>query len=157
MSERWLTFGQASEIIRARLDASVGRSEAVLQAARTSGEVRTQEPVFLNDDGVVGLRLRQISVRRFSEADLLDWLGRHHPEQRAPGRRGRPSHDWSKISAAAFELMDHHGEFSNDDPKWNAQARLEEALSDQFSVGISTLREHLPKLLDDWRKAKAGK
>jgi hypothetical protein len=182
MSDRWLTFGEAVEIVRKNLGgASTGRSEAVTNAARASGEVRFQNPdrpvLLMADDGIVGMDMRPgaqnkggvtsdgkpithrpvNTMYQISEGDLLDWLGRHHPEQRAPGRRGRPSHDWSKISAAAFGLMNHHGEFSNDDPKWNAQARLEEALSDQFSVGISTLREHLPKLLDDWRKAKAGK
>jgi hypothetical protein len=181
MSEEWITFSEAVEIVMARLGASIGRSEAVTYAARASGEVRFDNPadpvLLMADDGLVGMDMRpgaqdkagvtadgkpiihrNISTRMFqiSKDDLLDWLGRHHPEQRAPRRGGRPPHDWSKISAAAFKLMDHHGEFSNDDPKWNAQARLEEALSDQFTVGISTLRERLPKFLEDWRKAKAG-
>ena len=72
------------------------------------------------------------------------------------GRRGRPPLDWQTIQKTAFELMDHHGEFSSDDSKWNAQARLEAILQDRFNAGISTLREHLPAILAEWRKTKVG-
>jgi hypothetical protein len=81
MSDRWLTFNEAAEIVRARVGGNRGRSEALVRAARASGEVRTKDPLFLNDDGIVGARpLTQIGVRRFSEDDLLDWLDRQHLE-----------------------------------------------------------------------------
>jgi hypothetical protein len=183
MTREWLTFGEAAEIVRARIGGSVGRSAAGLQAARSSGEVRFSNPaapiLLLADDGLIGLDMRQDAQRKLgitadgkpvthdvfpnesaaqiNTDDLLDWLDRHHPAAKPPGRRGRPSHNWSEIEAATKKLMDHHGDFSPDDQKWNAQARLETVLCDQFAVGISTLRERLPKFLDDWRKAKAGK
>jgi hypothetical protein len=157
MSDRWLTSDEASETIRARLNASVGRSEAVLNAARASGEVRTQEPIFLNDDGLVGMRHRQIGVQRFNEDDLLDWLDRHHPKSRKGHRGGRPpAYDWTAIKNAVIELMDENGDFSIDDPTWNAQARLEAVLNDKFGVEKSALRVRLPNVLKDWRKLKAG-
>lgn len=85
MSERWLAIEEAREAIKLRLETSAGRAEAVLETARKSGEVRTEEPIFLNMDGVVGMRpLTQVGERRFSEADLLDWLGRQYPSTTEP-------------------------------------------------------------------------
>jgi hypothetical protein len=71
-------------MIGARLKASVGRSEAILVDARSSREVRTQEPSFMNDDAPGKLRNAQIGVRQFSEDDLLDWLDRKHPLTNEP-------------------------------------------------------------------------
>lgn len=99
--------------------------------------------------------VRRDSLERFMSPLTAAAINRDKPSSSA--RRGRPPHDWETIRKAAFELMDHHGEFSPDDPKWNVQARLEEVLHDRFSVGISTLREHLPGILTAWREAKAGK
>jgi hypothetical protein len=79
VSERWLTSKEACETIGARLKASVGLSEAILIDARTSREVRTQEPSFMNDDAPGILRNAQIGERKFSADDLLDWLDRKHP------------------------------------------------------------------------------
>lgn len=100
----------------------------------------------------------------FSKDDLLDWLNRQAPEQKPSAvpsptarRSGRPpAYDWQAIQKAVVELMDENGDFSVDDPDWNVQARLEEALNDRFGVGTSALRERLPKFLIDWRKLKAG-
>jgi hypothetical protein len=109
MSEQWLTFREAVEIVRAHLGASIGRSEAVMNKARASGEVRfrnaTDPVLLLADDGLVGMNLRpgalgkagisadgkavthrttSANVSRISKDDLLDWLGRHHPDKVAP-------------------------------------------------------------------------
>jgi hypothetical protein len=158
MSERWLTIDEASAIVRSHLQSSAGRAEAVLETARKSLEVRTDEPIFLNDDGVVGLRPPiQIGFRRFSEVDLLDWLDRSYPPEAKPKARpgGRPpAYDWDAIRQLAVELMEHNGEFSGDDPDWNVQARLEDALAERFGVSTSALRLKLPKILSDWRKTK---
>jgi hypothetical protein len=78
------------------------------------------------------------------------------PAASSTARRGRPPLDWQTIQKVAFELMDHHGEFSPDDSSWNAQARLEATLQDRFGAGITTLREHLPDILAAWRKTKVG-
>jgi hypothetical protein len=170
MSDRWLTFVEAREIIKICLTASLGRSEAVLKAARTSGEVRNRGKAMLaNDDGLMNWHSRVEPSDKellFSHDDLLDWLTRQ-PEESKPSapppehpserRAGRPAaYDWQAIGAETFKLMSYHGEFSTDDPAWNAQARLEEALNDKFGVSISTLRERLPKLLQEWRKSMVG-
>lgn len=118
MTENWLTLDEVRRIVKLRLGSSEGRAVAVMEAACKSGEVRTQEPVFLNEDGVVAMRWKQIGVRRFNEPDLVDWLDRSFPETRTRrGRGGRPpAYDWDKIRTATFQLMDHHDEFSVDDP-----------------------------------------
>jgi hypothetical protein len=189
MSEEWLTFGEAVEIARMHLGASIGRSQAVINAARASGEVRVHNPanptLLMADDGVVGMGMRpgaqhkagvtadgkmivrstvSTSTCHINSDDLLDWLSRQHPEKKPAStsppsahRTGRPpAYDWAAVRKTTFELMDHHDEFSVDDPEWNAQARLEEILSEKFGMAISTLREQLPKFLTDWRKLKVG-
>jgi hypothetical protein len=84
--DQWLSAQKAIEIIRRRIDTSIGRAEAILQRARTSGEVRTEPWLLLNDDGVVGMGVRpgNPNAKRgqpgMSEADLLDWLDREAPE-----------------------------------------------------------------------------
>jgi hypothetical protein len=84
-AEHWLTLEEAEEAIRRRLDTSVGRSRALLQTARASGDVRSYDasPVFLSDnDGIVGFSRRPGALSRvneelrFSQADLMDWLDR---------------------------------------------------------------------------------
>jgi hypothetical protein len=100
MTDRWLTTDEARETIRLRLKSSIGRAGAVLETARRSGEVRTDNPaapvLLMADDGVVGMGLRPGAMDKvgvtadgkplthrwrpggltFSEDDLLDWLGR---------------------------------------------------------------------------------
>jgi hypothetical protein len=111
MSDRWLTFEEATEIIRTGLDASVGRSEAILRAARASGEVRFQNPadpvLLLADDGLVGMDLRPgarekagltadgkaimhrttSSSGSINKDDLLDWLNRQVPAHKSSDKR----------------------------------------------------------------------
>lgn len=87
MSECWLTQDEAVSTIRERIAGSVGLSEARLKVARASGEVRTQEPLVMNDDGVVGMRNRVIGERLFNGEDLQDWLDRNHPAAATPSSR----------------------------------------------------------------------
>ncbi|MFL5120000.1 MAG: hypothetical protein ACJ8C8_05995 [Microvirga sp.] len=86
----------------------------------------------------------------------------------APGAKkrktGRPHLlNWDMVREETFRLMDENGTFSADDPDWNAQARLENALFDfchsKFGVrpGFTTLRDRLPAMLLAWEKSKAGK
>jgi hypothetical protein len=184
MTKQWLTFNEAVEIVKARLGSSVGRAESVTNAARASGEVRFYDPAFpvllIADDGLVGMDLRPGAQRKagisadgkqivhetlasqsacqISSDDLLDWLNRQFPVAEPKARRGGrpPAYDWEAIRKATLELMDENGDFSTDDPAWNAQARLEEALNDRFGVEKSALRVRLPSFLNDWRKLKAG-
>jgi hypothetical protein len=69
---------------------------------------------------------------------------------------------WEKIETKCYELMDHNGDFTPDDPEWDCQARLEKALMDFCQPfgrepGGSTLREKLPGWLSAWHKRKTGK
>jgi hypothetical protein len=106
MSKEWLTFTEAVEIVRAHLDASVGRAEAGTNAARASGEVRFQNPadpvLLMADDGLVGMDMRpgaqnkdgvtadgklivhgtiSTSMFQINKDDLLDWLSRQAPSK----------------------------------------------------------------------------
>jgi hypothetical protein len=114
------------------------------------------------DGGTVPRCTREIFLRKDSLGEFIKALAPPvvPPSPSDPARRGGrpPAYPWDKIQRRVHQLMGHHGEFSVDDPKWNAQARLEEILNEEFGVAISTLREpeRLPKFLADWRKAKVG-
>lgn len=185
--ERWISFPEATELVRARLGSSIGRSEAILKEARRSGEIRLRKdiPLLMADDGVVGMDMRPgaqnkggVSVdaklvthsvssqysggETFSEDDLLDWLDRHHPQAPAadqPKRKGGrpPSFDRDAVAAEVRRLMEHHGEFSADDPEWNAQARLIEAVRKKFGeASDSTWEPYIKAPLAAWRSEKAA-
>jgi hypothetical protein len=121
MSEQWLTFREAVEIVRGRLGASIGRSEAVTNAARASGEVRFHNPanpvLLTSDDGVVGMSLRTgrngrmittADTFQISREDLLDWLSRQAPQQPtrmpAPEPKPRARNKRARVEAAIQAL-----------------------------------------------------
>ena len=63
---------------------------------------------------------------------------------------GRPKKiNWSLVYNEANRLMEYHGSFTPDDPKWNARTRLEDTLISfcekelKTEIGLSTLRGHL--------------
>jgi hypothetical protein len=74
----------------------------------------------------------------------------------------KPDFNWGKIEGKCYDLMDHHGDFTPDDPDWDCQARLEEALmkfcqeTEGRQPAPSTLREKLPGWLLTWRERKTG-
>jgi hypothetical protein len=78
-----------------------------------------------------------------------------------PGGR-RPVVDWKMVREEVFRLMDYHGEFSDNDPEWNAQARLEEAIADfcenklKRHVGGTAIRENIRESLERWRQSRPG-
>lgn len=98
MSEQWLTYQEALEIVRAHISCSIGRAEATLQAARKSHEVRFENPadpiLLLADDGIVGMRhsMQLTGHRSISNDDLLDWLSREHPPQENPATKPKKQH-----------------------------------------------------------------
>ncbi|QDW38968.1 hypothetical protein FFI89_018540 [Bradyrhizobium sp. KBS0727] len=126
----WLTFAEAVEIVRVRLGASPGRSEAVTNAARASGEVRFQNPadpiLLMADDGVVGMDMRPGAQNKggvtadgkpiihstastnpfqISREDLLDWLDRNFPQAKsAAAPNGRKRGARPKADWDVFEL-----------------------------------------------------
>jgi hypothetical protein len=79
----------------------------------------------------------------------------------APRKRGpKPKFDWAMIEREAVRLMDYHGDFSADDPAWNAQARLETELLTFCGLrfgrepSLTQLRAYLPEWLRSWRQRR---
>ncbi len=74
------------------------------------------------------------------------------------GRPGRKvEYDWGLVESEAYRLLDERGEFNTTNKRWNAQARLEDALLDfcMASLGrepsLASLRRQLPAWLETWR------
>src|SRR5271156_3424414 len=97
MAEQWLTREEAVELIRQRLNASVGRSQAVFQDAISSREVRARTAAppreayyLLADDGIVGdfrpgaKNYGGVKPSSYSKDDLVDWLDRWITRQAPP-------------------------------------------------------------------------
>ena len=104
--DAWISFREATELTKTRLNASAGHAEALVRRAVASGEVRTQAPPILlaADDGVVGMDLRamdQAGTERLSELDLVDWLDRNSPTTTS---KPRPQLDRERAKAAAFAI-----------------------------------------------------
>ena len=80
----------------------------------------------------------------------------------APHPGGRPFVvNWSMVDEEVFRLMNDNGEFSVDDPEWNAQARLENAIADfcetKFGIrpGETTIKDHIREPLRRWRQSRS--
>jgi hypothetical protein len=78
---------------------------------------------------------------------------------RPKGKSGRkPKWDWQAIERFAFDRMDHHGEFSADDPEWRGIADLEREIQVRFGgaggPSHSTLAS-VPQMVERWRKQKS--
>ena len=90
-----------------------------------------------------------------AEADLTavrEWLVENAlpagKQGRERSRRGPPpKYAWGAIRDEAFRLMNHHGDFSDDDPEWDAQARLEKKLQ-EFCSGKKRDKEPSPSTLE---------
>jgi hypothetical protein len=71
-----------------------------------------------------------------------------------------PIADWEMVDQEVFRLMDENGEFIDADPQWNAQARLEKAISDYCETafhtrpGENTVRTHVRNALKLWRQRR---
>ena len=79
----------------------------------------------------------------------------------APHPGGRPPVvNWEMVGEEVVRLMNDNGEFSVDDPEWNAQARLESAIADfcetKFGTrpGETTIRDHIREPLERWRQSR---
>ena len=96
-NEQWLSLGEATAFVRARLNCGVGRAQAMIRQALASGEVRKKVGGIrlMHDDGVVGMHLRsgvqnesgvEESVYSWllSKDDLTEWFD--HNVGRAPAR-----------------------------------------------------------------------
>ena len=98
----------------------------------------------------------------FDRKNFNSWLLHLVPGARAAYRPGRkPDYDRDLIRSLVFENMDHHGEFSADDPKWKCLADLERTIANKLnhkhgqSPAESTLRKLIKSPLADWRARKA--
>jgi hypothetical protein len=77
----------------------------------------------------------------------------------------RPAIDWAMVDDEVCRLMIHHGDFSDDDPNWNCQAKLETEITNfierTFGEGAvkseSTIRSHVVQALAKYIASKAGK
>jgi hypothetical protein len=73
-------------------------------------------------------------------------------------RAGRKSSFAAPIRRAVFELMDYHGDLSDDDPQWSVQAHVERAVRDKLGEdgprAISTVREYVRASIAQWRIKK---
>jgi hypothetical protein len=105
-----------------------------------------------NSVSFVGVTVHRESLRRW----LADLSGKASGKKRGP----RDAYPWQKIEAKMIRLMDYYGDFSADDPKWNAQARLEEKLTAfcegecRRSPSPSQLRTRITPWLAAWRSAR---
>jgi hypothetical protein len=72
------------------------------------------------------------------------------------GKGGRkPVMDQNAVAAEVERLMDYHGEFRADDPEWNAEARLKEAIRKKFGEAAdSTIESYIKAPLAKWRQSK---
>jgi hypothetical protein len=78
-----------------------------------------------------------------------------------PRGRGRPPKiNFDVIETEIFNLMNERGEFSDDNPKWNNKARLEEAVFDFIqrtwgeNMSESRVRDYVNLALDHYRSRK---
>jgi hypothetical protein len=105
-----------------------------------------------NSVSFVGVKIHRESLRRW----LADLSGKGSEKRRGP----RDAYPWERIEAKLIQLMDYHGDFSADDPEWNAQARLEEKLmvfcqeECRRSPSPSQLRTRIGPWLTAWRTAR---
>jgi hypothetical protein len=97
VQDKWITLSEALALIGDRLGYGPGRSEAILQKARSSGEVRAiqgLDPIYIGtDEGLIDFNARPGAYNaggyaygsrcpataadaELSYEDLLDWIGR---------------------------------------------------------------------------------
>jgi hypothetical protein len=119
------------------------------------------EEEYKDDRGRHDIRFAEDECRR-------EWLpaGRaasaHEPASEQPHPGGRPpALNWQMVDREVFRLMDDNGEFSADDPDWNAQARLESAIANfcetKFGIrpGDTTIKDHIRPPLARWRQLRS--
>jgi hypothetical protein len=75
-SEQWFRFHEAVAFVRQHRPGSIGRAEALVRAAESSGDVRSIERGV--EDYTLGRR-RVVKISVLSKDDLLYWLDRHEP------------------------------------------------------------------------------
>jgi hypothetical protein len=97
----------------------------------------------------------------FKDEEFNSWIARNVPGRDVHGRGRKPAYHRPSVRKWVFELMDHHDEFSLDDPEWKSKADLERAILDKFELSgkhpaESTVRDLIREPLAEWRAQKAG-
>jgi hypothetical protein len=116
-------------------------------------KIRSQE--------LVGV-LQAANLEAFAKLAEIAPVAEADDDQQTAKPGAKPQFNWDLIETRCHRLMDHHGDFYPNDPQWDCQARLEEALNKfcqdnwQREPGASTLREKLPGWLSAWRRKKTG-
>jgi hypothetical protein len=166
-AEKWLSTSEAAKRLQDAFSLSRGAAEARLLEVCQTGHVRAAnirvkfngigKPGIVQAEIIPHLRMREgfPTGAEVSEDDFEYWLTKNRPKVGTTGRKRQYDHE--KIEARVIELMDDHGDFYPGDPAWNAQARLEVKIVDEFGIAISTLRDILPAMLERWKRAKVGK
>jgi len=161
----WLSFEEAVEMVRCRLDVSVGRAQKIIKDAFASGEVRSHHPPVLltADDGLVDFNLGPGPLKKrvmsadvtklyLSKDDLLDWLNRHHPpEHPAATRRRAKARNIGECRKWLLELRKGGPQRKRkDDYKAEAMNRFGIG-PDQFKTAWKTAALEIPR--SDWGKS----
>jgi hypothetical protein len=95
---------------------------------------------------------------RWTDIMILSDGGVDAPRKSKAGRK--PKWDWQAIERFVADRMDHHGEFSLDDPEWLGLADMEHEIQQQFpgadgaGPSHSTLQPRLTAMIERWREAK---
>jgi len=94
-----------------------------------------------------------------STSNFKQWLAPHSTNKQShSARRGaKPKFNWPAAEVEARRLMEYHGAFAPEDPEWNAQVRLEEAIEKFFEGQLgpsagpskSMIRLHVSRWLAD--------
>ncbi len=104
--------------------------------------------------------LRPIDCIELATTDVREIFGspQSQPDRTSQKRKvGRRSFG-PAIHQAVFDLMEYHGDLSDDDPTWSAQADVERAvrekLGDSGPRAVSTVRDHVSSAITEWRNKK---
>jgi hypothetical protein len=153
-----------------RLAGCLGRKEPAdinpIESAR--GNVDVLDGTLTIYDG--SAMLRAYTHLHCYEDEITPLLARPHVEKvvaAPPMRKGiggrPPAADWAVVKVEFLRLMEHHGDFSVDDPEWNAVERAYDALhafcAAKFGreVARTTLQDHVTPWLTDWRSAAGNR
>jgi hypothetical protein len=155
--ETWLSFTEAVQIVRDRMGASVGRSQAIVREAIASGEIRTKRRTaslyLIGDDGLDGLindRTADERATNLNAADLTDRLDRQTPaidtSNPPTARRGGKS---SRVERAARAIWNEAGPPAHLEPKvicTAIRARLKADEGSEPNMTDKTIRSSVRKI-----------
>jgi hypothetical protein len=113
-NEMWLRPHEAVAVVRQHRPGSIGRTEALVKAAVSSGEVRSEDRGA--EDYSLGRR-RVITISVVSKDDLLDWLARNVPAPDTNRPRPRRAGKSGRVERAALAIWGEAGPPAHLEPK----------------------------------------